>query len=128
MAGHIIRYWAIDGVNTREYSQITSTHTRLSGDTREYSSLVSGTSTRRVLVVAYSLSASVHSADSTSTRHSRVTLVPLSDPHSRNWFAITVGRQVGVVDGWYVYTVHHRIVTLTSNYPVGISVPREHQK
>jgi hypothetical protein len=56
-------------MNTCEYSWITSTHTRLSGNTREYSSLVSGTSNRRVLVVAYLLSASVHSADLTSTCH-----------------------------------------------------------
>ena len=58
----------VNGMNTREYSRIMSTHTRLSDNTREYLSLV----------VAYSLSASVHSANSTSTRHSRVTLVPLS--------------------------------------------------
>jgi hypothetical protein len=54
-------------------------HTRLSGNTREYSSLASGTRTRRVIVVAYLLSASVHSANSMSTLHSQVTLVPLSD-------------------------------------------------
>jgi hypothetical protein len=80
MASRIIWYWVIDGVNTREYSRITSAHTRLSGNTREYSQSIRHSQVARVLVVAYSLSASVDSADSTSTRHSRVTLVPLSAP------------------------------------------------
>src|ERR1700754_5029013 len=51
MADRIIWYWVIDGANTHEYSQITSTHTRLSGDTREYLSLASGTSTRGGILV-----------------------------------------------------------------------------
>ena len=41
----------INGMNTREYSQITSIHIRLSGNTHEYSSLASGTSTRGGILV-----------------------------------------------------------------------------
>jgi hypothetical protein len=49
--GHIIWYHMVNGMNTCEYSRIMSTHTRLSGNTRKYSSLASGTSTHGGILI-----------------------------------------------------------------------------